>query len=211
MHVSRHLPPRQRRRRDPPSPQPQISVGTILLLAAACGLIVANIYYAQPLIGPIAQSLGLAPQAAGRYCAIRARRRLRRNRRADHRQARRSRLESARDPCRDRSGPDRLAPHASPHAGIFAGASRCRRGRDRFRRSGQPGPRLSSHFPACSGRSRTAQRHLSGDAVRRRGSRLGAGAWAYARGGWTLACSVGLAPPLVALARFLLRAGAGRD
>ncbi len=47
-----------------PSP-PQISPGTILLLAAACGLIVANIYYAQPLIGPIAQSLGLAPQAAG--------------------------------------------------------------------------------------------------------------------------------------------------
>ncbi len=47
------------------SPQPQISGGTILLLAAACGLIVANIYYAQPLIGPIAQSLGLPPQAAG--------------------------------------------------------------------------------------------------------------------------------------------------
>jgi predicted MFS family arabinose efflux permease len=47
-----------------PSP-PQISPGTILLLAAACGLIVANIYYAQPLIGPISQSLGLAPQAAG--------------------------------------------------------------------------------------------------------------------------------------------------
>ena len=45
--------------------QPQISGGTILLLAAACGLIVANIYYAQPLIGPIAQSLGLPPQAAG--------------------------------------------------------------------------------------------------------------------------------------------------
>ena len=44
---------------------PQISPGTILLLAAACGLIVANIYYAQPLIGPISQSLGLAPQAAG--------------------------------------------------------------------------------------------------------------------------------------------------
>jgi predicted MFS family arabinose efflux permease len=48
-----------------PSPPPQISAATILLLAAACGLIVANIYYAQPLIGPIAQSLGLPPQAAG--------------------------------------------------------------------------------------------------------------------------------------------------
>jgi predicted MFS family arabinose efflux permease len=45
--------------------EPQISAATILLLAAACGLIVANIYYAQPLIKPIAESLGLAPQAAG--------------------------------------------------------------------------------------------------------------------------------------------------
>ncbi|HTR15820.1 MAG TPA: MFS transporter, partial [Acetobacteraceae bacterium] len=36
-----------------------------LLLAAACGLIVANIYYAQPLIGPISRSLGLSPQGAG--------------------------------------------------------------------------------------------------------------------------------------------------
>jgi predicted MFS family arabinose efflux permease len=49
----------------PQSFPPQISPGAILLLAAASGLIVANIYYAQPLIGPIAQSLGLAPQAAG--------------------------------------------------------------------------------------------------------------------------------------------------
>jgi predicted MFS family arabinose efflux permease len=45
--------------------EPQISAATILLLAAACGLIVADIYYAQPLIGPIADELGLAPQAAG--------------------------------------------------------------------------------------------------------------------------------------------------
>jgi predicted MFS family arabinose efflux permease len=36
-----------------------------LLIAAASGLIVANIYYAQPLIGPISASLGLSPQAAG--------------------------------------------------------------------------------------------------------------------------------------------------
>ena len=28
------------------------------------------------------------------------------------------------------------------------------------------------------------------------------GAWAYARGGWGLACCVGLTPPLIALARF---------
>lgn len=36
-----------------------------LLLATACGLIVANIYYAQPLAGPISHALGLSPQAAG--------------------------------------------------------------------------------------------------------------------------------------------------
>lgn len=34
-------------------------------MAIACGLIVANIYYAQPLIGPISTSLGLSPEAAG--------------------------------------------------------------------------------------------------------------------------------------------------
>jgi len=39
-------------------PQSQVSAATILLLAA-------NIYYAQPLIKPIAETLGLAPQAAG--------------------------------------------------------------------------------------------------------------------------------------------------
>ena len=36
-----------------------------LLLAAACGLIVANLYYAQPLAGPIGASLGLSPAATG--------------------------------------------------------------------------------------------------------------------------------------------------
>ena len=45
--------------------EPQISAATILLLAAACGLLAANIYYAQPLIKPIAEALGLAPQASG--------------------------------------------------------------------------------------------------------------------------------------------------
>jgi hypothetical protein len=34
------------------------------LLAAACGLLAANIYYAQPLIGPIAPSIGLDDKAA---------------------------------------------------------------------------------------------------------------------------------------------------
>ena len=35
------------------------------LIALSCGLIVANIYYAQPLVGPIAAELGLSPKAAG--------------------------------------------------------------------------------------------------------------------------------------------------
>lgn len=36
-----------------------------VLLAVSCGLIAANVYYAQPLIGPISASLGLSPQTAG--------------------------------------------------------------------------------------------------------------------------------------------------
>ena len=36
-----------------------------LLLAFACGLIVANLYYAQPLAGPIGAALGLSPGATG--------------------------------------------------------------------------------------------------------------------------------------------------
>ena len=47
------------------APEPRVSAATLLLLAASCGLITANIYYAQPLAGPIAASLGLAPGAAG--------------------------------------------------------------------------------------------------------------------------------------------------
>jgi predicted MFS family arabinose efflux permease len=42
-----------------------ISSRMIFLFAAACGIIAANLYYAQPLIGPISATLGLAPQAAG--------------------------------------------------------------------------------------------------------------------------------------------------
>jgi predicted MFS family arabinose efflux permease len=41
------------------------SAALTLLLAAACGLIVANLYYAQPLAGPIGASLGLSPGATG--------------------------------------------------------------------------------------------------------------------------------------------------
>jgi predicted MFS family arabinose efflux permease len=37
----------------------------MLLIAAACGLIVANIYYAQPLVGPIRAAIGLPAGAAG--------------------------------------------------------------------------------------------------------------------------------------------------
>jgi predicted MFS family arabinose efflux permease len=35
------------------------------LLAAACGLVVANLYYAQALVGEIAPAIGLRPQASG--------------------------------------------------------------------------------------------------------------------------------------------------
>src|SRR3977135_785357 len=37
----------------------------VAIFAAACGLVVANIYYSQPLVGLIAPSLGLAPGLAG--------------------------------------------------------------------------------------------------------------------------------------------------
>ncbi len=37
------------------------------------------------------------------------------------------------------------------------------------------------------------------------------GAWAYARGGWGLACGVGLTPPLIALARFLIGVATGKE
>ncbi|MBV8651346.1 MAG: MFS transporter [Alphaproteobacteria bacterium] len=36
-----------------------------LLLATVCGLVAANIYYAQPLVGPISAAIGLSPGAAG--------------------------------------------------------------------------------------------------------------------------------------------------
>ncbi len=42
-----------------------LSGGLTLLLAAAAGLIVANVYYAQPLVGPISVALGLSPHSAG--------------------------------------------------------------------------------------------------------------------------------------------------
>jgi predicted MFS family arabinose efflux permease len=45
--------------------EPDISSGMVLLLAFASGLIVANLYYAQTLVGPISAATGLSPQAAG--------------------------------------------------------------------------------------------------------------------------------------------------
>lgn len=44
---------------------PDISRGMVLLLAIASGLIVANLYYAQTLVGPISASTGLSAEAAG--------------------------------------------------------------------------------------------------------------------------------------------------
>ena len=44
---------------------PAMPTGTTLLLAFSCGLIVANVYYAQPLAGPIGAALGLSASAAG--------------------------------------------------------------------------------------------------------------------------------------------------
>ncbi|MED5048673.1 MFS transporter [Bacillus siamensis] len=42
-----------------------VSTGLTLLLAAACGIIVANLYYAQPLAGFISAAIGLSPSSAG--------------------------------------------------------------------------------------------------------------------------------------------------
>jgi predicted MFS family arabinose efflux permease len=50
---------------DAAAAKPSLSRGMTVLLAAASGLIAANIYYAQPLIGPISAALSLPPQAAG--------------------------------------------------------------------------------------------------------------------------------------------------
>ena len=37
------------------------------------------------------------------------------------------------------------------------------------------------------------------------------GAWAYARGGWPLACCVGLIPPIIALGRFLIGVATAKE
>lgn len=48
-----------------PPGQARVRRGTTMLLAIACGLIVANLYYAQPLAGPISAALGLPSGADG--------------------------------------------------------------------------------------------------------------------------------------------------
>jgi MFS family permease len=50
---------------DTPKDTGTISPRMTLLLAAACGLIAANLYYAQPLAGPISAALGLDAKATG--------------------------------------------------------------------------------------------------------------------------------------------------
>jgi predicted MFS family arabinose efflux permease len=45
--------------------QPDIAPAMVLLLAIATGTIVANLYYAQTLVGPISAATGLSPQASG--------------------------------------------------------------------------------------------------------------------------------------------------
>jgi predicted MFS family arabinose efflux permease len=48
----------------PAAPSP-VSATMTFVMAAACGLIAANLYYAQPLAGPIAAAIGLPVHAAG--------------------------------------------------------------------------------------------------------------------------------------------------
>ncbi|MFJ7914237.1 MULTISPECIES: MFS transporter [unclassified Lysinibacillus] len=48
-----------------PKVEKPVSSWIILILAIACGVIVANLYYAQPLVGPISSTLGLSSGAAG--------------------------------------------------------------------------------------------------------------------------------------------------
>jgi predicted MFS family arabinose efflux permease len=48
-----------------PADHGAISLWMTALLSAACGLIAANVYYAQPIAGPISASLGIRPGATG--------------------------------------------------------------------------------------------------------------------------------------------------
>src|ERR1700754_1271031 len=46
-------------------PEKSISPWMTFMFAAACGLVAANLYYGQPLAGPISQALGFTPAATG--------------------------------------------------------------------------------------------------------------------------------------------------
>ena len=48
-----------------PAAHSAMSAGMTFIMAAACGLIAANLYYSQPLAGPIAASIGLPAHATG--------------------------------------------------------------------------------------------------------------------------------------------------
>lgn len=52
------------------NPDRRISRWMMVLLAAACGLIVANLYYAQTLVGPIRDAIGLSSATAGLIVTI---------------------------------------------------------------------------------------------------------------------------------------------
>ncbi|AVA22028.1 MULTISPECIES: MFS transporter [unclassified Rhizobium] len=53
------------RRESTPLPEKTISPLLTFMFAAACGLVAANLYYGQPLAGPISQALGFTPAATG--------------------------------------------------------------------------------------------------------------------------------------------------
>ncbi len=53
------------RQESTPLPEKTISPLLTFMFAAACGLVAANLYYGQPLAGPISQSLGFSPAATG--------------------------------------------------------------------------------------------------------------------------------------------------
>ncbi|MDK4701278.1 MFS transporter [Rhizobium sp. CNPSo 4062] len=53
------------RRESTPLPEKTLSPLLTFMFAAACGLVAANLYYGQPLAGPISQSLGFSPAATG--------------------------------------------------------------------------------------------------------------------------------------------------
>lgn len=53
-----------------PKAKKRIPKWLMFLLAASCGLIVANLYYAQPLVGPISKALGLSAGLAGTIVTV---------------------------------------------------------------------------------------------------------------------------------------------